>query len=149
MTRYLKMLAMAFVALAAAAGGSRDAQSEEWGALAFGSSGRGVAWAFSSRDSERAADTAAVNRCQRLLGSSCESWGTFVNSCGAIAVSECPRDSCSRPAYGFATRGNRSEATRAAIAQCERATSASISGTCRVSTSDQGEAGVICVGRAR
>ena len=150
MIRYLKTLAMIGIAFAIAAGGSRNAEANEWGALAFGESQTYTAWAFASGASEWEAESAAVNRCQQLLGAYCESWGAFANACGAIAVSECPSGSCSSPAYGFAGRSTRSEATRAAIAQCEQAASSpGTSGTCRVSTSRHGEAGVFCVGAAR
>ena len=75
MTRYLKTLVALVVALMAAVGGSRDAESEQYGALVLGMYGledtSATAWAFDFGDSAAAAEDAAARRCEEQLGNLC------------------------------------------------------------------------------
>ena len=144
------------VETAASPGGS----PAEWGSLAFGiavddvwdayASAEAWAWAFGSGDSAAAAERAADGKCESLLGGHCgEYLDSFANACAAIAVSACP-SGCSWPAHGIGGGSSEREASREAIAECERGASGrDVGGTCRVATSDQGEPGVVCVGDAR
>ena len=143
----LKILVAPVVALMVAAGNSRAAEPAEFGALAFGESETGVVWAADFGDSWISAKTAAVNRCAGALGSSCRSWGVFPNRCVALAESECPADSCSKPAYGVSLGSTFSKAVAGAVAECESSASgAGVSETCRAPVNDEGEPGVVCVG---
>ena len=130
------------------------ASPAEWGGLAFGLDQlRGTwAWAFDYGDSAEAAMRAADGKCESLLGGAgyCDAYrDTFAHACGAVAVSEGSSDR-SLPSYGIGGGGSAREASREAIAMCERGASGrDVSGTCRVATSDRGEPGVVCVGDAR
>lgn len=120
----------------------------EWGALGFGESRTGAAWAFDFGDSEAAAESAAADRCAGVLGRSCSSWGAFSSGCVALAVSECPADSCSKPVYGVSGASTVSEAVTEAVRSCEMvARGRSVSETCRVAVSGGGKPGVVCLGR--
>ena len=160
MTRYLKTLVALVVAFAAAAGGSRDAWSEEnHGALALGMSadGRRVTWAYESANSELGAKDAALSRCAQLFGTPCSTYlHAFEDTCLAISVSACPAGDCIRPAYGVSEGYPRDVAIAGAIEACESAAlhtagnTAGMVGTCRVANANVGNTnpGVVCVGTA-
>lgn len=151
MTRYLGTLAAAVTVFAMAAFELRDAEAQEWGALAHGQSSAGVTWTFGYGDSGEAAQRAAMSRCDRLIGDSCSVRRAFSRSCTAIAVTECSGE-CRVPAYGTAPGKTESEARAGAVAQCENAARRSLpemAGTCRVRTGVQGEPGAVCVGGPR
>ncbi len=139
-----------------AAEDAEPAQWAQWGALAFGrletADGTESAWAFGFGDDDAAAERAALDRCADRLGSPCESWDTFSDSCRAIAVSACPAG-CTWPAYGADGGVTRDEAITRAVASCEDAASGSgvsgVSGTCRLAIGDEGRPGVHCVGSAQ
>ena len=123
MIRYLKTLVAVLVASVMAVGELRNAQAQEYGGFALGTTYGGDtsarAWAFDFGDSAAEAEDAAGRRCGDLLGSSCRTWwASFTNSCYAVAVSEC-LEGCMRPAYGVAGGSSRNEASTAAIAVCE------------------------------
>ena len=60
MIRCFKMFAMIGIALMAAAGYPRDAEANEWGALAFGESERRYCWRGGGRDDRSGAFGGAV-----------------------------------------------------------------------------------------
>ena len=129
----------------------RVAVSAGYAALAIATSPGGggrYAWQFGYDDSAAAAERDARNKCEGLSGSggSCRllGGGAFTNTCYALALSECRSGSCT---WGSAGGRTRSEAERAAIAQCERtAPRIGAAGTCRVGTDRYGIPSVTCPG---
>ncbi len=109
------------------------------------------AWAFGTGESASAAERDARTDCERILGSRCGTrlLGGYTDYCGAVAVSECSSSTCRTPAMGGGFGRTRREAETDAIRTCERGTSSTAAGTCRVGTGRSGEPGVVCVGSAR
>ena len=123
----------------------------EYAAIYYGARPRVWAFGIASRSSASAAERAAKTECERRLGSSCSLRvvSGYANSCGAIAIAECPSSTCNSPAVGGGSGRTRREAEVQAIRACERGTRAGTTGTCRVATTDSLQPGVRCVGTAR
>lgn len=125
-------------------------------AVAFGAEAapsRGWAWGMRTGTSASAAESSALTSCRGFLpGSSCViRLRGETDVCQVVAVSECPSGSCRTPAAGFGQSATRSDAVSNAIRACEQAArnNNEIVGTCRIATSDQGNAAVSCVGTAQ
>ena len=86
----------------------------------------------------------ALTGCRARAGGRTCSSGNGYAGCLALALSRCTGD-CRRPASGISGGLTRAAATTAAISTCEGfAAGSSSSGTCRIATSDSGDAAVIC-----
>lgn len=162
MTRYLMMLAVIAVALAATMGALRDAEAQEWVAVAAshaipnGDGRRGeiaprwITWATGAGDSKAAAEADALRNCEADLNyTSSKSWMCestqvlgFSEGCAAVAISdtECGDERCRTRGYGVQISDTREKAIVGAMEICESEPASE--GACSVATRTRQRPGV-------